>query len=382
VIEAFEQAIAIDSVAETSRESNCRLCQDLGQLAAMYFWWDSLGAAERTANRYLRVSPSASWPHWIIAGAAARAGDSAKAYAAYRRYKAAGGSDPSTKLTLDLLLEDYEELDRDVRPFLASSVKHEWDNGAWSLLIALRNQGRLREAYQLHRTGSISGFPGVGVARTADDFNEGILTFERGDGRASAAVFAKRLRFDMSSWAPGYQARHLAWNGTLQGMGLAAVGDTITLRVLADSVEKWGRGSAYGRDRRAHHYLRGLVLASARHHDDAAREFQSAMSSPTNGFTRVNYELARCLLELDRPREAVAALQPALRGEVDASNLYITRTELHELLARAFDRANVPDSAAAHYRAVLKAWRRADPSFQSRRDAAQNWLAHHPAAGN
>jgi hypothetical protein len=57
--------------------------------------------------------------------------------------------------------------------------------------------------------------------------------------------------------------------------------------------------------------------------------------------------------------------------------LYITRTELHELLAQAFDRAKMPDSAAVHYRAVLKAWRRADPSYQPRRDAAQSWLARH-----
>src|SRR5439155_5078925 len=129
--------------------------------------------------------------------------------------------------------------------------------------------------------------------------------------------------------------------------------------------------------RKAHHYLRGLVNAAAGHHEDAAREFRAAMHSPSLGFTRVNYELARCLLKLDRPQDAVAALQPALRGVVDASNLYITRTELHELLAQAFDRARMPDSAAAHYRAVLKAWRRADPSYWPRREAAQSWLARH-----
>jgi predicted Zn-dependent protease len=181
----------------------------------------------------------------------------------------------------------------------------------------------------------------------------------------------------MSWWMPGVQARHLAWKGTLRGMALAAAGDTLAVRYLADSVETWGRGSAYGRDQKAHHYLRGLVLMAANRHEDAVREFRSAMHSPSLGLTRVNYELARCLLRLGRAREAVAALQPALRGEVDASNLYITRTELHELLAQAFDAAGQPDSAALHYRAVVKAWQRADPSFYNRRDRAHAWLARH-----
>jgi hypothetical protein len=35
------------------------------------------------------------------------------------------------------------------------------------------------------------------------------------------------------------------------------------------------------------------------------------------------------------------------------------------------------DSAAAHYRAVIKAWARADREFWPRRDMAQSWLARH-----
>jgi predicted Zn-dependent protease len=103
-------------------------------------------------------------------------------------------------------------------------------------------------------------------------------------------------------------------------------------------------------------------------------EFRQAIHSATLGFTRVNLELARALLRLRRPREAVAILQPALRGDIDASNLYVTRTELHELLAKAFDLLAQRDSAAAHYRAVSRAWTRADPAYRSRRDSARAWL--------
>ena len=375
--EALERAIAFDSLAEPTGEANCRFCQDLGQLADVYFWWDSLAAAERTARRLLRARPDEAASHWLMALVKARLGDSASALEWYRRFRSSGAGDPSWKFQVDLQLEDYETLENDVRPLLASSFKAEWENAAWSYLIALRNQGRLREAWQFHRTGFTPGFPPPIVVRTPDDFNEGILAFERGNGRASAATFARRVRMDAPQWAPGFRARHRAWNGALEGIGLAMAGDTAALRVLADSVERWGTGSNYGRDRKAHHYLRGLLLTSAGRHEEAVREFQAAIHSPSLGFTRVNYELARCLLKLDRPHEAVAALRSALHGATDASNLYITRTELHELLAESFARAGVTDSAAAHYRAVARAWHNADPEFYERRQRASTWLAVH-----
>jgi len=116
----------------------------------------------------------------------------------------------------------------------------------------------------------------------------------------------------------------------------------------------------------------------AQHRDeDAVREFHAAIHSPNLGFTRVNYELARALLRLGRPTEAVATLQSSLRGEIDESNLYITRTDLHELLAQAFDGAGQRDSAAFHYRAVVAAWRNADPLYHARRARAADWLGRY-----
>ncbi|MBI2536636.1 MAG: hypothetical protein HYW06_06665, partial [Gemmatimonadetes bacterium] len=81
------------------------------------------------------------------------------------------------------------------------------------------------------------------------------------------------------------------------------------------------------------------------------------------------------LLELERPREAAAIVAPALRGPLDASNLYVTHTELHELLAQAHDAAGQSDSAVAHYRWVVNAWQNADPEFRDRREAARRRLS-------
>ena len=121
-------------------------------------------------------------------------------------------------------------------------------------------------------------------------------------------------------------------------------------------------------------------MAAEGRHEDAVAEYRLAISSPTLGFTRINYELGRSLMQVGRPREAIDAVQPALRGEIDASNLYVTRTDLHELLAQAFDAAGMRDSAAVHYRAVTRAWVRADPAFHPRRDAARDWLARNTAS--
>jgi hypothetical protein len=70
----------------------------------------------------------------------------------------------------------------------------------------------------------------------------------------------------------------------------------------------------------------------------------------------------------------VALLQSSLRGTLEASNLYLTRTETHELLAQAWDAAGVRDSAVAHYAWVAKAWSAADPSLAGRARVARERL--------
>jgi tetratricopeptide (TPR) repeat protein len=374
-VAALERAIVLDSIGDHKGIAMCHLCRDFEELSNVYLWWDSLPAAAHVMQRYAAAKPDSLGPFFNWAVIAARLRDSVASDSAFRRLTSRGGDFRQLRLSLDLTLERYDLVELEARPLHATSGMGEWGVGAWNLLIALRNQGRLREATQFHRTGTLAGFPKPAVERTGDPFNEGILALERGDPRAAAKVFGDQMNVDMSWWMPGVQARHVTWNGTLRGMALAAAGDTAAVRALADTVEASGRRSAYGRDRKAHHYLRGLVLAAAERHEEATSEFRAAIHSPTLGFTRVNYELARCLLRLGRAREAVAALQPALRGEVDASNLYITRTDLHELLAQAFVAAGQPDSAAVHYRAVVKAWQQADPQYHDRRARASAWLA-------
>jgi len=377
-VAAMERAIALDTAGERDGGPLCMLCEDLNFLAQVYFWSDSLPAVVRVANRFRELRPKATSPFFLLGTVGTRLRDSAMAYANFERLAVLGGTGSGYLTNVHLGLEAYDQAEQRLATQLSSSLPNDYDSGAWWYILALRNQGRIREAEEFFRTGTLPGLPKAPVRRDVNPINEGILALARGDARTAASVYGHLLHLALpAQWSAGTKARHRAWNGTLYGMALAAAGDTTALRALTDSVEIWGRGSLYGRDRRAHHYLRGMVHQAAGRDADAAREFQAAIHSPTMGFTRVNYELARSLIRLGRSSEAIAPLQAALRGDIDAGALYVTHTELHETLAQAFDRARMTDSAAVHYRAVVRAWVRADRELWPRRDTAQRWLDTH-----
>jgi tetratricopeptide (TPR) repeat protein len=201
----------------------------------------------------------------------------------------------------------------------------------------------------------------------ADPVTSAIVALDRGYAADAARRFLQivsdvRARPEQ----PGFKARNLSWHMTLAGTALAAAGDTVAVLALADSVERIGQGSSFGRDFRLHHFLRGLVHQRGNRHAEAVDAFRRSVFSLTEGYTRINLEMARSLVVLGRHAEAIAVLQPALRGGVDGANSYVTHTELHEALARAFEAAGQADSAAAHWNAVERAWRDADPVFAER----------------
>ena len=362
---AVERAIAIDSATEPAERQACRLCEDLKYLSTIYLWWDSLEAAERTAHRYLRLRPGNYYPRHILVLTAALRGDSAATHANLRKLREVHPYTVSDEQVIGrlILAGDYEGAERRLQQMLDSPKAEDVANAHWLRATLLRNQGRLAEARRAAGNGS------------PHDIIGGIVALEHGDHRAALSVFGVRAGWDYGDWGAGTAARHRTWSKTLQAMVLVASGDTTRLRSLADTVEYWGQRSNYGRDRRAHHYIRGMLLVAQKRDAEAATELREAIHSPTNGFTRVNYELGRTLLRLGRPNEAVPIVRAALHGELDGSSLYMSRTELHELLAQAFDQAGMRDSAAVHYRAVVNAWVRADPMFHARRDNARAWLA-------
>ena len=186
---------------------------------------------------------------------------------------------------------------------------------------------------------------------------------------------AARAAADSVNAPDGLRARSLTWALTLSATAAVAGGDTLRARRLVDSIENVGKRSPFPRDPLLHHFVRGLLHSRA-HQDEAAfREFRAAIHSPTFGYTRINYELGETALALKRPKEAIPLLQGALRGGIEGSGFYVTRTELHEMLARLFDANQQRDSAAAHYAVVERVWRGADPFLRARYEAARQRIA-------
>ncbi len=141
------------------------------------------------------------------------------------------------------------------------------------------------------------------------------------------------------------QARSKTWALAHFATALAALGDTARLVRVAVDLQQIGSRSLFGRDRQLHFYARGLLLRIRGDSAGAIEEFRKSISSLTEGFTRENYELAKLLMASGRSPEAVTVLTAALHGSIDASNYYITRTELHELLGQAYQRAGSPAAA-------------------------------------
>ena len=361
-IEPARRVLVLDSLSLGGRLAQCRACEAYTEIMAMYTWADSLPAAVRTAREWVSRQPSFSGAWGNLVDALVLSGQDDAALGASRTADSISpGSFSEDVLRAQLALRHGDHVDADQRLRRLQS-EHGFPDAEWFLAISLRDQGRLAEASTLTIA---KGHP----LRPQ-------LLFERGRWREAAVAFETVAHLMLAPSQPliGHPAKNLAFNLTHVATCLAAAGDTGRLAALADSVEAAGRESVFGRERRLGHYIRGLLLAARGQWEPAAVEYRNAIFSWNEGYTRVNYELAKALLHLGRPRDAIAALQPAFRGSLEAANLYITRTELHELLAQAFDSAGMRDSALVHWRAVESAWRNADPEFRRRWEFARQRL--------
>jgi tetratricopeptide (TPR) repeat protein len=349
---AAQRVITLDSVGSVKPGAVCRACASLLRLFAVYAAWDSLPAADRAVRTWTRLRPDSPEPWALMAEILWRQerwdeGDAMRNRADSLTTR---GGDAGSRFRAALRRGKYDELGTAAAAALTDPDPNRRIDARWVWLIALRNQGRLRDARTL----------------AEDGLSQAILAFESGDHPAAIRGFRAQAQAANTIPQAGHRARGMSWNLTHAAVAYAAAGDTAAVRRLADSVEAIGPRSLYGRSAKLHYFLRGLLLAAAGRHAEAVEAYRRSMFSTTEGYTRINYEMARSLLALKRPVEALAPLQAALRGGIEGSNLYITRTELHELLAQAFAAASSKDSAVVHWRAVESAWRRADPQFHDR----------------
>jgi len=365
-VAAFERVVAIDSAAGLVAASICRLCAALNAMSGAYLWWDSAAAAERAARRLIALRPDEPTAWGILREPLLRQGRRAEAEAAAQRQEAMTGNIgwPQFYLNRDLIrAARFEDLEREMNAAVRSPSLTVRNEARWLWLIGLRDQGRMAEAMALAREHVIPRSSTRMASWVPEPIHLAILPFETGQPLVAARLFREgAARERASDQLPATRARIVTWNLTLAGTALAAAGDT---------AEMTGRESSFGRDARLHHFLRGLLFQAEDRHEEAIAAFRRAMFSTTDGYTRINLMMARSLLRLGRATEAIEVLQPVLRGGIDGSNTYLTRTDVHEILADAFVAAGLPDSASSHYRAVEHALRNADPLFRDRYDRAK-----------
>jgi serine/threonine protein kinase/tetratricopeptide (TPR) repeat protein len=378
-VRRLRDVVAGDSASRSSSGTECMACEARHQLVWAYVMMDSLPVALAEAGRWTMADPQSALAWERLAYTQLVSGDFEAGRVAYRR---AAEIDPTLSGSpffhayYYMAPGDYATADRALRE-IAQSGTEEWRREAeWYLTISLRSQGRYREALARARS-----YRAAMEAESAEGFGsyaqlEAQVLFELGQYRSSAALFDSIAAIRLSGFdSRSYDARQRAWALTHAANAVAAAGDTARLARLIETIRVVGAQSLLARDQRLHHHARGLLLAAQSDDAGAVAEFRRSLISLGAGYTRTNYELAKALLRLGRPREAVVVLQPAIGQSVEGSGLYVTSTELEELLAKAWDAAGVADSAVAHYRQVVRAWQNADPELRARVAEARGRLA-------
>jgi DNA-binding SARP family transcriptional activator/tetratricopeptide (TPR) repeat protein len=364
----FRHALEMDS-GNVHAAVPCRACDAADGLIRVYARLDSVAAAERIANIWLRWKPTSA-PAWlrysILLGdngqyaAAHAATDSAIKYS----------SDPGVPFQHTVwwfYTGDFASIDRMWRELQQSTKPDVRLDALWTRVIASRTQGRMRDALDGAREFRRYTLETGRGRYSSAVLLEGIVRFETGRYREAAAMFdsSARLQSGVTTFASRLGASR-AWDWTHAATAYAAAGDTDALRRIEDSVRVNGL-LASERYQRLHYYVHGLRLAAEHHPLEAASFFRQASPDHEGAYVRIYLELARAMLAAGRPSEAIPPLVRALKGPTSAVGLYATRSELQELLGLAYDRSQKPDSAVVQYRHAVDAWRNADPEFAERR---------------
>jgi tetratricopeptide (TPR) repeat protein len=254
---------------------------------------------------------------------------------------------------------EFDKADRYWRTRLETGGRAEQADALEAGVSSLLAQGRNNEALVLAQRMRVVS------SDASNAIQQATALFAAGEFKASGLLFDSVAAIPFSTW-PSRNARHRAWMLSLAAGGYAAAGDTARLRLLDDSVRIEGSRSGYRRDQLLHHYVHALRLRAAGRNAEAIAAFRESIYSPVEGNSRGVLELARTLVSVGRPAEAVPLLRAALAGPVGASGQYTNRTELHELLARAYEQTGQTVQAVQSYRYVVNAWQNADAPLRQR----------------
>lgn len=372
------RVIALDSINLRRELLPCRICDAYYQLALSQVSLDDFSGAEATAREFIALQPRQALAHGLLNGVLSRMGRTSEAAREAAIVDSLTGRYPAPVMDDLLRSGNFATADAELERWLQSATPAVRDDGRWWLTISLRTQGRLREALRLQREGWTPAGQSLGTHGGTDSLLLAQVLCESGFAREGAAIFAHMAapHYQDSATHPFHQARNATWNLAHAATCRTIAGDTGSLARLADSIEVLATTTGTPRHLALPHYVRGLLRGARGDWAGAVAEQQLAMISPVEGLTRINYELAGALLKLHRAEEAIRPLQAGLRAPLEAGGLYLARTEMEERLGQAFDAVGQRDSARVHYEWVERAWRGADPQFQSRYEGARRRAAN------
>jgi tetratricopeptide (TPR) repeat protein len=368
----MRQQLALDSLAAMAGTGICVPCGAYGALAVMLIERGDLDAAERVVRRLLELQPdfAGAWSALSIVLAAQERFEAS--LDAQRRSIALVPNDAYARARIGRILiamRRYDAADSAIRE-LGRHPSPDVRKQAYDLRFMLQRElGQFRAS---NRTidSMLAEFPDTRELQLVQGNNLGRLGEYRRARQTYETLNHSLLRVSPSSLPPatplaGDHARAFAWQHALAADAIAESGDTLLLRVLADSIERESQRSYYARDWRLHHHVRGLIAMHGKRYDEAARAFEQARWGG-HGWTRTLAELARAYMALGRPNDAIAIVRAVYLAPLDAMGRYLPRSEADYLMALAFAQAGRPDSAAVYASHVRRAWANADPPVRAK----------------
>lgn len=369
----LRQELALDSLATESGRGPCAPCGAYAGLISVRLAVGRLADAEQAARRWVQLQPDipASWTN--LATVLAFEGRNDVALGAARRAADLAPDDAEYTVRVGRILlmgRRFEAVD---------SAIHQWrhdrtpglEEASLDLQALLeRERGQFRESIAtIDRV--VRRYPLSGTLRLEQANSMGRIGRD-GDARRVYETMMmehapRRGVGDVMLQAglTGDDARAFSWVHAQEADAIGDRADTMVLRALADSIGRISQLSYYRRDWGLAHHVLGLIAERGGRHAEAAREFQQARFGVA-GWTRTNARMAEALMAAGRPVDAIAVLHDGYAAPLDAMGRYQPRSELDFLMALAFQRANLPDSAARYEAFVREAWKDAEPESRSR----------------
>jgi DNA-binding SARP family transcriptional activator/tetratricopeptide (TPR) repeat protein len=367
--ETLRAELALDSLALEAGKGACAPCGAYRGLVTLLASKGDYAGAEQAARRWVALQPAfpVAWMELTTSLYYAQKYDEALD-AAHRMIELAGGVEAAHHELLARLLmarREYDAADSVIRA-MAATGNDEFRWSAVDLRATLeRERGQLRASNATIAAG-VAAFPQLSYL----DLVRGNTLGRLGDAAGAAQLYERRTHTGPADATRGLPktalgSRGFVWHHVLLADAIAATGDTVRLRAIADSLDLVSRRSYYGRDWKMASHVRGLVAMRAGRYADAVRQLEQAVWIPA-GWTRTNAELADAYLALGRPADALRVLRVAYSAPLDAMGRYLPHSELDYLMARAFKQAGVADSARIYRARVERAWREADPEVRRR----------------